>query len=160
MLIENITFNGLHITFPGGGSQEDTQQPVPELRDRYPEYHMFGTLPAYGLYLRHVKGLTFENVTLDTASPDLRPALVGEDIEDLELSNFRAAGTGPEPLIRLCDVRQAYLHGCRSVGEVTLFLGVKGAGSRGILLQGNDFRRAGQVYTLEDNAPVEAVIDN
>jgi len=157
--IENITFNGLYITFPGGGSREDTQQPVPELRDRYPEYHMFGTLPAYGLYLRHVKSLTFEDVTLDTATPDLRPALVGEDIEDMELANFRAAGIGPEPLIRLCDVRQAYLHGCRPVGEVALFLGVKGAGSRGILLQGNDFRRAAQVYTLEDGAPVEAVIN-
>jgi hypothetical protein len=157
--IENITFNGLHVTFPGGGSQEDTQRPVPELHDRYPEYHMFGTLPAYGVYLRHVKGLTFENVTLDTASPDLRPALVGEDIEDLELSNFRAAGSGPEPLIRLCDVRQVYLHGCRPMGEVALFLGVKGGGSQNILMQGNDFRRAVQVYTLEGGAPVEAVIN-
>ena len=53
---------------------------------------MFGTLPAYGIYLRHVKGLTFEDVTLETTAPDLRPALVGEDVEDLELANFRAAG--------------------------------------------------------------------
>jgi hypothetical protein len=30
----------------GGGSQEDAQRVVPELRDRYPEYHMFGMLPA------------------------------------------------------------------------------------------------------------------
>ena len=157
--IEKISFNGLHLTFPGGGSQEEAQRAVPELRDRYPEYHMYGTLPAYGFYLRHAKGLTFEDVTLETASPDLRPALVGEDVEDLELANFRATGTGQEPLVRLCDVRQAYLHGCRPEGEAALFLKVKGAGSQGILLQGNDFRRAAQVYTFEDGAPVEAVIN-
>jgi hypothetical protein len=65
--VENVSFRGVHITFPGGGSREDARRAVPELRDRYPEYHMFGTLPAYGIYLRHVKGLTFEDVTLDTA---------------------------------------------------------------------------------------------
>jgi hypothetical protein len=155
--IENISFNGLHLTFPGGGSQEEAQRAVPELRDRYPEYHMFGTLPAYGIYLRHVKGLTFENVTLETASPDLRPALVGEDVENLELSNFRATGTSPEPLIRLQDARQVYLHGCRPLNELALFLRVEGAGSQGILLQANDFRRISRVYTVADGAPAASI---
>ena len=156
--IENISFNGLHLTFPGGGSQEEAHQTVPELQDRYPEYHMFGTLPAYGIYLRHAKGLTFDDVTLETASPDLRPAFVGEDVEDLELSSFRAAGTGPEPLLRLQDSRQVYLHGCRPLGELALFLRVEGAGCRGILLQANDFRRITQVYTVADGAPAESII--
>lgn len=156
--IENVTFSGLHFTFPGGGSQEDAGRPVPELRDRYPEYHMFGTLPAYGLYFRHVKGLTFDDVTLETVATDLRPALVGEDVEDLELSNFRAAGTGLAPLLRLRDARQVYLHGCRPLGEVTLFLSVEGAGSQGILLQANDLRRAAQVYMLAEGAPVDAIV--
>jgi hypothetical protein len=158
--VENVTFSGLHLSFPGGGSQDDGQRVVPELRDRYPEYHMFGTLPAYGLYLRHVKGLIFEDVTLDTAAPDLRPALVGEDVEDLELSNFRASGTGPTALLRLRDARQVYLHGCRPLGEVALFLSVEGAGSRGILLQANDLRRAGHVCTLAEGAPGDAIMDS
>lgn len=156
--IENVTFRGLHLTFPGGGTQEEAQQSVPELRDRYPEYHMFGTLPAYGVYLRHVKGLTFEDVTLDTAAPDLRPALVGEDVEDLELSNFRAAGTGPAAMLRLREARQVYLHGCRPLNDVALFLSVEGAGSQGLLLQANDLRRAGQDCSLVEGASVEAII--
>lgn len=155
--IENISFAGLRLTFPGGGSQEDSRREVPELRDRYPEYHMFGVLPAYGIYLRHAKGLTFEDITLDTASPDLRPALVGEDVEDLELSTFRAAGSGPEPVIRLQDARQVYLHGCRPSSESTLFLGVAGAGSRDILMQDNDFRRCAQICSLADGASAEAI---
>jgi hypothetical protein len=156
--VENVAFSGMHLTFPGGGTQEEAQRFVPELRDRYPEYHMFGTLPAYGLYLRHVKGLTFEDVTLDTAAPDLRPALVGEDVEDLELSNFRAGGTDPAALLCLREARQVYLHGCRPLNEVALFLSVEGSGSQGILLQANDLRRAGQDCTLAEGAPVEAII--
>ena len=155
--IENVAFSGLHLIFPGGGSRDEAHAVVPELRDRYPEYHMFGTLPAYGLYLRHVKGLTFEDVTLDTATPDLRPALVGEDVEDLDLSNFRATGSGAETLLRLRDARQVYLHGCRPLNEVALFLSVEGAGSQGILLQANDLRRAGQVCILAEGAPVDAI---
>ncbi len=158
--VEYVTFSGLHLTFPGGGTQEDTQGVVPELRDHYPEYHMFGTLPAYGIYLRHVKSMTFEDIILDTAAPDMRPALVGEDVEDLELSNFRAAGTGPTALLRLSDVRQVYLHGCRPLSEVALFLSVEGAGSKGILLQSNDLRRADQVCYLAEGVSADVIIDH
>ena len=157
--IENVTFSGLHLTFSGGGSQEDTQRDVPELRDHYPEYHMFGTLPAYGIYLRHVKGLTFEDVTLETTAPDLRPALVGEDVEDLELFNFRAGATGPAALLRLRDARQVYLHGCRPLGDAALFLSVEGPASQEILLQANHLHRAAQAYTLAEGAPVDAIIN-
>lgn len=157
--VENVAFSGLHFTFSGGGSQEDAQRVVPELRDRYPEYHMFGTLPAYAVYVRHARGLTFEDVTFDTAAPDLRPALVGEDVQDLELGNVRAAGAGMAPLLRLHDAREVYLHGCRPLGDVALFLRVEGAASRGILLQANDLRRVGQVCVLADGAPAGAVIE-
>jgi hypothetical protein len=156
--VENIAFSGLHLTFPGGGSQADAQKVVPELRDHYPEYHMFGTLPAYGIYLRHVKGVTFEDITLDTATPDLRPALVGEDVEDLELASFRAAGTDSTTLLRLSDARQVYVHGCRPLNAVSLFLRVEGAGSEGILLQSNDLRRADQAFTLAEGVPVDTLV--
>jgi hypothetical protein len=118
---------------------------------------MFGTLPAYGIYLRHVKGLTFEDVTLDTAAPDLRPALVGDDVEDLELSAFRAAGSGASTLLRLRDAREVYIHGCRALNEVPLFLQVEGKGSRGILMQANDLRRARNAFALAEGAPPEAL---
>ncbi|MGZ3431061.1 MAG: glycoside hydrolase family 28 protein [Isosphaeraceae bacterium] len=155
--VENVSFSGMHLTFPGGGSREDAQRSVPELRDHYPEYHMFGTLPAYGFYLRHVKGLTFEDVTVDVAAPDLRPAVVGEDVEDLELSGFRAAGGGAQALMCLRDARQVYVHGCRPLNDVPVFLSVEGAGSREILLQANDLRRVGQTWALADGARPEAI---
>jgi hypothetical protein len=156
--IENISFSGLHLTFSGGGTQEDAHRTVPELRDRYPEYHMFGTLPAYGIYIRHAKGLVFNDVNLATTIPDLRPALVSEDVEDLEVCNFRAAVAYTTPLMLLRNVHRVYLHGCRPLGEVNLFLGVEGAESRDILLQSNDLRLAAQVYSLAEGASAEAVV--
>jgi hypothetical protein len=156
--VENITFSGIHLTFPGGGTQEDAHRAVPELRDHYPEYHMFGVLPAYGMYIRHAKGITLENVTFETAELDLRPALVCEDVEDLELANFRAVGAIGDELLRLCDTRQAYIHGCRPLGQSGLFLGLEGSGSRDIFLQANDLRRSAQAIAVADGAPADAVI--
>lgn len=155
--IENVAFSGLHLTFPGGGTLDEAQRIVPELRDRYPEYHMYGILPAYGVYLRHVKAITFEDVTFNTAAPDLRPALVGEDIEGLELSNFRAVGSA-QGLLRLCDARDVYLHGCRPLNDIALFMRVEGAGSRDILMQANDLHRAGQDFSLAEGASMNAIV--
>jgi hypothetical protein len=155
--VENVSFSGVRISYPGGGSREDAQRPIPEMRDHYPEYHMFGTLPAYAVYLRHVKGVTFEDVAVESTAPDMRPAFMGDDVEDLELSNVRAGGASEFGLIRLRDARQVYLHGCRPRDDVAVFLSVEGAASQGILLQANDLRRAGRDCVVAEGAAVEAV---
>ena len=140
--IENVTFNGIHITFPGNGTAEDAGRVVPELRDHYPEYHMFGVLPAYAVYLRHVRGITFENVSFDCAQSDLRPAVVCEDVADLELANLRAAVHPAAPaMLRLKGVRGAFIHGCRPTTPTAVFASVEGE-SRDILLSANDLRLA------------------
>jgi hypothetical protein len=140
--VENVTFSSIHVTFPGGGTAEDAVRAVPELRDHYPEYHMFGVLPAYAFYARHARGITLDNVTFDSAAPDLRPAIVCEDVADLELSNVRAATHPDAPaLLRLKDVRRAFIHGCRPTTPTALFARLEGE-SRDILLSCNDLRMA------------------
>ncbi len=152
--IENITFNNIHVTFPGGGSADDARREVPELRDHYPEYHMFGTLPAYGMYARHARDLRLENVTFDFAGQELRPALVCDDVQDLELSNFRAVGNAEGELVRLVDTCGAFIHGCRALNPTAAFLEVQGAESLDILLQGNDLRNCSK--PVESSAGGEA----
>ena len=156
--VENIVLSGVHITFPGGGGREDARRSVPELRDHYPEYHMFGTLPAYGIYVRHAKGLTLENVTLELENPDQRPSLVCDDVEDLELANFRASIDPQTELLRLNDTRHAFIHGCRPLTDTRLFASVEGAASQDILLAANDLRRAAQPYAVTQGASQKAVI--
>ena len=55
--MENITLSNIRIQFAGGGTQADAAREIPELPAHYPEYRMFGVLPAYGFYCRHVKNL-------------------------------------------------------------------------------------------------------
>ena len=53
---------------------------VPEVSGDYPHAPMFGPLPAFGLYARHVRGLSLTHVRLRTMKHDERPALVLEDV--------------------------------------------------------------------------------
>ncbi len=149
--VEGVTFSNVHITFYGGGTAEEAaRRDVPEMKDHYPEYHMFGTLPAYGLYVRHAAGLTLHNVRFELANPDLRPALVCEDVCDLELDAFRAMGNPEGEMLRLSNVREVFIHGSRTLNPVGAFLRVEGAESRAIMLHGNDLRRAKNTAVFGD----------
>ena len=65
----------------GGGTTEDAAQRVDERETSYPKGDMFGVLPAYGFYCRHVRGLRMENIELTTATKDERPSVIKEDVE-------------------------------------------------------------------------------
>jgi hypothetical protein len=53
---------------------------VPECEDAYPQCTMFGPLPAWGLYARHVDGLALRDVELTVQSPDMREMIVLDDV--------------------------------------------------------------------------------
>ena len=142
--VEGLTFSEVHITFPGGGTErEATQRHVPDLPDDYPEYFMFGILPAYGLYAHHARDLTLRGVRFDVATPDLRPAIVCDDVGALELAGVCVAGhPQAESAIRLQQVTGAYVHGCHLSASARAFVRVEGDVSQGITLTGNDLRGA------------------
>ena len=83
--IENVTLRDIEVEYPGRGTKGMAYigayryKDVPEQIDSYPEFHMFGELPAWGLFLRHVDGITFENVTFKKREPDYRPMVVAAD---------------------------------------------------------------------------------
>jgi hypothetical protein len=157
--VEDVTLRGIQVTYPGGGTKEDAaRRDLPELEDRYPEYFMWGVLPAYGLYARHVRGLSLESVCFDLARPDRRPAAVCDDAEDVEISGLRAQASGDlQSLIRLHDTREAFIHGCRPLGEAETFLRVEGRGCRNITLAGNDLHAVQRASETADGATGESV---
>ncbi len=85
--IENVTLTDVSMTFEGGGKKVDPAR-VPEKPDAYPESAMFGPLPAFGIYGRHLRGLTLRNVRLETASADERPPTVFDDVEGLTVADL------------------------------------------------------------------------
>ena len=96
--VERIALRNVRAIARGGGSADLTSLRVPEMRRRYPDAAMFADLPAYGLYCRHVVGLTVEDTDLAFDRSDARPAVVLDDVSDVRVDALQAStavGTGP-----------------------------------------------------------------
>lgn len=91
--IEDLTLENVTVSFPGGGTPEmAAHHDVPEQIAEYPEFPCFHPLPAWGFYLRHLRGLRLRHVTLRTEQADARPAIFAEDAEGLSLAEVTANG--------------------------------------------------------------------
>jgi hypothetical protein len=85
-LAENITLRNVFITVPGAGTA--TTGNIPELETRRPENDIWGdSLPAYGLYLRHVKDIYLDSFCVTTKLPDVRPFLVSVNASNVQGNN-------------------------------------------------------------------------
>jgi polygalacturonase len=76
--VEDIVLERVSIDALGGG--ERMNDPVPEREDAYPQCTMFGPLPAWGLYARHVDGLALRSLRCTAETPDERDMLVLDDV--------------------------------------------------------------------------------
>ena len=96
--IEEIVIKDVIMTLSGGGSSEDAERmDLPEytlevLDGWWPEFHLVGTLPASGIYARHVKGLSLADIHLKFVKPDSRPAIVLDDVSGSEVQNIWSNG--------------------------------------------------------------------
>ena len=149
--IENVVLKDLKLGFDGGGTREGASREVPERPESYPESTMFGVLPAWGFYCRHVKGLKLENVELRTAQADLRHAMVFDDAEDVLIDRADAAfSPGAAAMIRLTQVKGALIRRSGPKATTETFLRLEGDACRGVVLEENDLGRVG---TIADRAP-------
>jgi hypothetical protein len=80
--VEDVSLSDIDITMARGGAE--ARLPVAEAEGTYPQAPMFGALPASGLYVRHVRGLTLRNVRLRTSSPTNKPVIVLEDVDGVD----------------------------------------------------------------------------
>src|SRR4029453_6498669 len=61
--VGDVRLSNIRIHYHGGGTNSATERVIPENEKNYPEPSMFGVTPSYGFYVRHVRGITFTNVT-------------------------------------------------------------------------------------------------
>ncbi len=103
-LIEGVRLENIRLTSKGGGTAEDAARLPKELGTGYPEpSYSIGTLPAYGVFARHVRDLELANITVNFAANDLRPAAVFSDIQGLEIDNFKPQFANGTPAAVFAD---------------------------------------------------------
>ena len=103
--VEDVDLSGIRILYRGGGTREDASREPPENETAYPEPSMFGTLPAYGFYVRHARNVTLRDVEVGFTIEDLRSPFVLHDVTDVHFDHVRARLAPGIPFALLRDVR-------------------------------------------------------
>ena len=88
--IEDVKLSNISIYYQGGGTKDQAALKPQEKEKEYPEPSMFGAIPAYGFYIRHVKGIEMDNVQVSYLKEDLRPAFILDDVKNAEFRNVKA----------------------------------------------------------------------
>ena len=77
--VKNVKIADIDVVMTGGVTEYE-EGPVPPMGTRYPEFHNFGILPAWGIYARNVIGFTKENIRLTLKNDDIRKSEAYENI--------------------------------------------------------------------------------
>ncbi len=111
--IEDVVIKNITISMPGRGNRGMAIIPlsrleeVPEDAAGYPEFSNFGELPSWGFYVRHVDGLTFQNIFIKARAHDFRPCFVFDDANHVKLDGVTILKPNNDPPIILRDVRNS-----------------------------------------------------
>ncbi len=123
-VIESVFLSNIHITFPGGGTADEAERrDVIDINDiayhsedwRWTEdKNVWGVMPAYGVYARHIENLNLNNTTFECSSPEKRPAIFCQQSSSITLSHLSAEADNYSPLIITKDCGEPELHGCKT----------------------------------------------
>jgi hypothetical protein len=156
--ISNISLKDIRIAGKGSGKVPLLSHDVPELEKQYPDATMFRDLPAYGLYCRHVNGLSADQLDLKVDQPGARPAVVLDDVRQADLGAI--AATPPAdgaPVFWLRSVRDGKLHSVRSHAGTRTLVRLSGGDTARVRLVGHDFNRVEQAVMVDREVDVGAV---
>jgi len=136
--VENIMLSNISIEQTGGEKKEIVYANIPEKESSYPEGYMFGTLPAYGFYIRHVKNITLDGMDFRYQQPDARPAVFLDDAEDVTIRNSRMQSVmNSEGNVVIRQSKNIYIHGNRINGMSPVFVKVLDDTTSSICIQNN-----------------------
>ncbi|MBU2491091.1 MAG: glycoside hydrolase [Bacteroidetes bacterium] len=156
--IENVNLNNIKIEYAGGGTIEDAAKKVDELEDHYPESTKWGTLPAYGFYVRHAENITFNNVDISYKEPDVRPAFIFDDAKKITLFNVSAdADKNCEAVLKFINSSEININSFGSLSKTKLFAKFTGRNTNGIFLRNNNINNINNVFELGDGLSADII---
>jgi hypothetical protein len=78
------------------------------------------SMPSHGFYVRHVKGIQFDNIEIRTDKEDLRPAFVLEEVQDADFFRIKVPHAAGVPTFALHKVSDFAVHMCGDVPDTQL----------------------------------------
>jgi len=118
--IEDVSLSNIHLVYEGGGTAADAAVNPPENATAYPEPSMFGTIPAYGLYVRHAKNLRVRDFTVAHAGAEARPAVVLDDVAGASFDHFQGQRPAGAPCMVLRSVTEFSARDCAGIVDVRM----------------------------------------
>lgn len=103
--IEDVKLSNINIWYrPIDSAQNKIQTIVPEYIKTYPEPQKFGVMPSYGFFVRHASGIEINNVNLHLMGKETRPAIIFDDVKDVELYQVDLQKAEKASLLQLNNV--------------------------------------------------------
>ncbi len=186
--VTGLSLSNIRLIYAGGSPHKPATESVPEVEGAYPESRMFGGLPAYGLYVRHVNDLTLNNVHLlyvedfwrleaddyrkvswDLSSRRPTPAgpgvpghaVVMDNVEGVRVNGLHAlASPDGAAVLHFINVRDAVLRGAVASPNTCLFLELAGERTQAVRLMANDLTHAARSVRRAPEVPESALALN
>lgn len=89
--IEDVVLSDIHIVYTGGGTVEQAKRDVPEFEKSYPDPDVFGVMPTWAIFARHVRNLQMHDIFMRTLADDKRAAGLLDDVAGARFSNVKLA---------------------------------------------------------------------
>lgn len=118
--IEDVKLTNLRIFYQGGGTAAQAAFDPPEKEVNYPEPSMFGDIPAYGFFIRHVNGIELNNVEVSYARADMRPAFVLKDVSNADFFHVKSQAATGAYTFSLQRVSDFSAYQCKGVPDTRL----------------------------------------
>ena len=118
--IEDITLSNIRVYYKGGGTAQQAALDPPEKETDYPEPTMFGEIPVYGFFVRHVRGIEMKNVKVNYLKDDARAPFMFSDAKSVDLREITAPHTAAVPSFILKDVENFSLQQSWPLQDVRL----------------------------------------
>ncbi|MGG9963215.1 glycoside hydrolase family 28 protein [Ferruginibacter sp. SUN106] len=110
--VQNVSIKNIEIVYETIADKTVNYLPlnsfriITEAEKDYPEFSMFGELPVWGFYARHVIGLTMKKITVKMKGKDFRTAFLFNEVKKLVVEKIKAEGDTMKPDIFYNEVEK------------------------------------------------------
>jgi polygalacturonase len=118
--IESLKLSNIIVLHEGGGTAEQAAVQVPEQEDVYPDPGRFGSIPAQGFFIRHVKDLEMDSIQILAVKPDARPVMMLDDVEGAAFAHVKTPANSTGPAFSLANVSDFEVRASRPVADTWL----------------------------------------